>query len=276
MNVDVHGAEIFVRDEGGGPPVLLLHGNPDSSDLWDDAIRRLRESYRCLAPDLPGFGRSSIPPGFDFRLASMSSFVDGLMTALGVAEPVRLVVHDFGGPYGLSWAVEHPERVSRIVVVNSIFSTRLRWHFWARIWRTRFLGEASMLLMNRWLFARELRRGSLGHLSREHVRRAYSLVSRETKSMVLRLYRATDPECFAGWEERLAELARTVPIKVLWARQDPYLDVRLAHTFGTEDIDFFDTTGHWLPIEAAPEMSKLVSAFFALRAMDRNDAAQAP
>lgn len=263
MNVDVQGARIFVRDEGEGAPVLLLHGNPDSSDLWDGAIRRLRQGYRCLAPDLPGFGRSSIPPGFDFRLGSMAGFVEALVEAIGVAEPVRLVVHDFGGPYGLSWAVEHPGRVSRIVVINSLFSTRLRWHFWARIWRTRYLGETSMRLMNRWLFARELRRGSLGHLPRAHVARAYSLLGQETKRMVLRLYRATDPECFAPWEPRLAELARTVPVKVLWARQDPYLDVALAHTFGTTDIEFFDCTGHWLPVEAAPEMVELVSRFFA-------------
>lgn len=262
MKVEIEGAEIFVRDEGDGPPVLLLHGNPDSSDLWDGAIRRLRASHRCLAPDLPGFGRSAIPCDFDFRLGSMATFIDSLVTTAGVAEPVRLVAHDFGGPYGLAWAVEHPERVHRIVVINSIFSSRLRWHFWARIWRTRFLGEASMLLMNRWFFARELKRGSLGHLSREHIRRAYSLVGRDTKGMVLQLYRATDPECFAGWEERLAELARTVPIKVLWARQDPYLDLGLAHTFGTGDIDFFDCTGHWLPVEAAPEMSEKISGFF--------------
>lgn len=260
--VEVQGTAIFVRDEGRGPPVLLLHGNPDSSDLWEGVVAVLKGRYRCLAPDLPGFGRSSVPESFDFRLASMASFVDELVTVLGVSEPLRLVVHDFGGPYGLSWAVEHPEKVSCIVVTNSVFSTRLRWHFWARVWRTRVLGELSMLLMNRWLFARELRRGSGGHLKSDHIRRAYSHLSRLAKRTVLQLYRATDPQCFAGWEERFVELAHTVPVKVLWGRWDPYLDLALAHTFGTEDIEFYDCTGHWLPVEAPVETAESLLAFF--------------
>lgn len=262
LTVAVQGASIFVREAGEGPPVLLLHGNPDSADMWDGVLPLLSREHRCLAPDLPGFGRSQVPAGFDFRLASMASFVDGLVAALGVAEPLRLVVHDFGGPYGLAWAVEQPRRVSHVAVFNSLFSTRLRWHFWARIWRTPLLGELSMGLMSRWLFARELRRGSHGRLSREHVDRAWSHVGPRVKRMVLRLYRATDPQCFGGWEERLRELASRVPVKVFWGRRDPYLSLDLADAFGTDDVELFDDGGHWLPAESPEEVAPRLLDFF--------------
>lgn len=270
----VQDANIFVRDEGQGPPVLLLHGNPDSSDLWHAVIAGLRDDYRCLAPDLPGFGRSDIPPGFDFSLASMAAFIDDLLSQLNIQQPLRLVVHDFGGPYGLAWAIDQANRdqanrvqtnrVSHIAVINSLFSQRLRWHFWARIWRTPGLGEISMLLMNRWLFAWEIRRGSGGRLNREHIDQAYTRVDRRAKRMVLKLYRATDPECFVSWEGRLPALAQNTHIRVLWGRQDPYLSLGLAHTFATDDVHFFDRTGHWPPVEAPAEVTRQLLSLFRL------------
>jgi pimeloyl-ACP methyl ester carboxylesterase len=60
QNVNVH-----LVEEGSGPPILFLHGNPDSADMWRAVIVSLREQFRCLAPDLPGFGRSSAPADFD-------------------------------------------------------------------------------------------------------------------------------------------------------------------------------------------------------------------
>lgn len=263
--VDVQGAAIFVREAGEGEPVLLLHGNPDTADLWDGVLPALSHTYRCLAPDLPGFGRSQVPAGFDFRLASLARFVAELVAALGVAEPLRLVVHDFGGPYGLAWAVEHPRAVSHVAVVNSLFSSRLRWHFWARIWRTPVVGELSLWLASRWLFARELRRGSAGRLSRAHVDRAWSHVGPLAKRTVLRLYRATDPECFRGWEDKLQALASEVPVKVFWGRKDPYLATELAYAFGTEDVELIDDAGHWLPAESPEETAARLLGFFASR-----------
>lgn len=105
-----------------------------------------------------------------------------------------------------------------------------------------------MALMNRRLFAFELRRGS-PRLSRRHLERAWAHVDPAAKRMILALYRATDPECFRGWEERFAVLAEERPVKVLWGRRDPYLDVGLAQTFGTDDVEVFDDAGHWLPVE---------------------------
>jgi haloalkane dehalogenase len=80
--------------------------------------------------------------------------------------------------------------------------------------------------------------------------------------MVLRLYRATDPENFAGWEEKLLELTRRVPTLVLWGDQDPYIPMSYADRFGAQRITHFPDCGHWLPLEAAVEVSGLLSEFF--------------
>jgi len=253
---------------GDGPPVLLLHGNPDTAELWDGVADDLAPSYRCYAPDLPGFGGSRLTgggrrTGHDFSLDAMETFVAGLVEGLGIDEPLRLVVHDFGGPYGFSWAVRHPERVRQIVAVNTFFFPDYRWHFWARVWRTSLLGELSMLLM-RWPVVRlELRRGSR-RLTTEQMRAVYERVTPETRRTILRLYRATSPEVFAPWQEAFEKLVRQVPTAVVWGMRDPYLPARFADRFFAREVHRLEDCGHWPPSEAPGEVAAVLEAFFAL------------
>jgi pimeloyl-ACP methyl ester carboxylesterase len=109
--VQALGIDLFLKDLGKGLPTLFLHGNPDTADLWDGVTERLRVRFRCLAPDLPGFGRSGAGDELDCSLAGFARLVDEIVEAIGIREPLNLVVHDFGGPIGLSWAVENPRQV---------------------------------------------------------------------------------------------------------------------------------------------------------------------
>ena len=108
-------------DEGDGPPVLLLHGEPTWGYLWRKVMPPLLEAgYRCIVPDLPGFGRSDKPVDdgwydFDRHTGALSSLVD----ELGL-EDATLVCHDWGGPIGLRLAtIERGERFSRLVAMNT-------------------------------------------------------------------------------------------------------------------------------------------------------------
>lgn len=261
MGLVVQNVRVYYVDKGSGPPILFLHGVPDTADVWSDVITGLSKGYRCLAPDLPGFGRSIAPPGFDCSLANRARFINELVEALGIDVPLNLVVHDLGGPYGLAWAVKHPEKVNRIAIMNTLFQSDYRWHIWARIWRTPLLGELSMMVMNWPLFFWELRRGSR-KLTREQIRHTYSFKSRMVKQMILRLYRATDPEVFVGWEDALLNLTARVPTLVLWGDHDPYIAKHFAGRFGSQMVQYFPDCGHWLPQEAPEEVSKRLEEFF--------------
>ncbi len=261
MPVQVQNVPIHLVDEGSGAPTLFLHGNPDSSILWRGLIAEMKYGFRCLAPDLPGFGHSAIPAGFDYSLVGMARFVDDLVNAAKVNEPLNLVAHDFGGPYGLAWAVTHPQRVRRMAIINTVFFSDYRWHYWAKIWRTPVLGELSMATMTWAAFHASLRRGS-PVLSEEHIRETYSLLTPKTKKMILQLYRATSPANFKGWEDKLLRLTSKVPTCVLWGDRDPYINPSYAERFGAKKVIHFPQNGHWLPAEAPKEVAgKLVECF---------------
>jgi pimeloyl-ACP methyl ester carboxylesterase len=133
MNITVQNTSVYLIDQGAGTPTLFLHGNPDSAELWSDVIALMSNEYRCLAPDLPGYGRSALLPDFKVSLENEARWVADLVDALAINEPLNLVVHDFGGHFGLAWAIRQPERVRRIAIMNTNFFSDYRWHRLARI-----------------------------------------------------------------------------------------------------------------------------------------------
>ncbi len=262
MKLNVDRTLIHLVDEGAGPPTLFLHGNPDSSEVWSGVIPTLATQLRCIAPDLPGFGRSTAPNDVDYSLDGMAAFVDALVTTLQITEPLNLVVHDIGGPFGLAWAVKHPAKVRSVVIMNTVFASDYRWHLFGRLWRLPVIGELVQALTTRHGFARELRRASR-KLTREQIHRTYDLITPSMKRMMLRWYRAADPHHFAGWEDALRTLLARVPSLVLWGTHDPYIDVRFADRFGARSVEHYPDSGHWLPVEEAPRIAARLLDFFA-------------
>jgi pimeloyl-ACP methyl ester carboxylesterase len=251
---------IFLIDRGEGPPIFFIHGNPDSADVWLPLIDRL-QGYRCIAPDLPGFGRSTLPKGFRFSLPELADFIKRAMNQANVTEPVHLVVHDFGGPFGFAWAVSHPEKVQSICVMNTTFFSDYRWHRWAKIWRTPLLGEISMATMNWPLFLKTMRQ-NLKNVSDEEIRKTYDKITPQMKKAVLKLYRATNPENFVGWEDRLLALTARVPTLVLWADHDPYISPRFAQRYRAKKVVHFLETGHWVMLEHPDKVAIELKAFW--------------
>ncbi len=113
------GLRMHYLDEGGGEPVLLLHGEPTWAFLYRKLIPRLADVARVLAPDYFGFGRSDKPTqigdySYDFHCRSIERFVEELDV-----HAATLVLHDWSGPIGLRLAVERPDRVARLVILNT-------------------------------------------------------------------------------------------------------------------------------------------------------------
>src|SRR5947209_15023809 len=107
-------------DEGDGAPVVFLHGEPTWSFLWRKVIPPVRDAgYRCIAPDLLGFGRSDKPMDIGwYSYDRHTDAVSELLSALDV-RGATVVVHDWGGPIGLRLAAEQPDRVARIVILDT-------------------------------------------------------------------------------------------------------------------------------------------------------------
>lgn len=118
--ISVRGHQIFVRNEGQGEPVLLLHGVPTSSFLYRKVTPRLAAAgYRAVAPDFPGLGLSDKPAGIPYDWHALAAWL-GDIVAVADLPPVHLVVHDIGGPIGLEWAISQPEQVRSITFLNSL------------------------------------------------------------------------------------------------------------------------------------------------------------
>lgn len=262
MEIKVQGASIHVAEKGQGPPLVLLHGNPDSSEMWTPIVERLNPKFRCIAPDLPGFGRSGVPADLDVSLEGMSRFLDELFTSLSISEPINLVAHDFGATFGLAWAIRHQNKVRRIAISNVNFFTDYKWHIWGKIWRMPLLGELSMATMT-WPAFRWSLTSSSPRLTDEHVRKTYDNYPPTARKMALRLYRAVEPASFNGWQDELLQMTKKIPLLALWGDKDPFISPSFAERFGARRVVHYHDCGHWAPIEVGDQAVDELVKFFA-------------
>jgi haloalkane dehalogenase len=116
--LDVGGANVHYIDEGDGPVFLALHGNPTWSFLYRHIVQGLKDRFRCVALDYPGFGLSTAPAGYRYTIAEHARVVDGFVEQLALQE-VTLMVQDWGGPIGFWVATRHPERFRAFVIGNT-------------------------------------------------------------------------------------------------------------------------------------------------------------
>ncbi len=234
----------------GDAPVLWMHGVPTSGEDWVPFL----EQAGGVAPDLPGFGRSSKRGDGDFTIDGYARFTGALVDALGF-ERVTLVVHDWGAA-ALAWAAAHPERVERLVVMNAVpLLDGYRWHRAARVWRTRGAGELAVGALTGWALRRALPAG-LGATAAEGY-------DQGTQRAILRLYRSAPPGRLAGAGRDLGRL-EDVPSLVVWGTRDPYIDTafarRYADALGGAELDLREGAGHWPWIDD-PDVVRTVSRF---------------
>ncbi len=139
--VDVGGYRMHYVDEGVGPAVVMLHGNPTWSFHYRELIKGLRDTYRVIVPDHIGCGLSDKPQEYPYTLSTHIDNVERLIDRLNL-ESVTLAVHDWGGAIGFGWAARHPSSVRDLILFNTaaflVDSCPLR----LRICRWPVIGEA--------------------------------------------------------------------------------------------------------------------------------------
>ncbi len=105
-------------DEGNGPPVVMVHGNPTWSFLYRHLVKQLQSRCRCIAMDHLGFGLSDKPENWTYLPEDHAANLTRMIQGLGL-QKITLVVQDWGGPIGLSYAVAHPENVAGLIILNT-------------------------------------------------------------------------------------------------------------------------------------------------------------
>lgn len=245
--VTIDGIPTFVRRrDGEGPPTVFVHGNPTNSDDWLDFMEALPGP--SLAFDLPCFGRSARSPEFAADMDAYDAFIESALDRLGVAEH-QLVVHDWGG-IALPSAARHPDRVRRLVVINTVPLFReYKWHWVARIWRRRVQGELFNLATPKPLVYLALllargrprsRHGELTDLVTKHL-------DAGMKRAILALYRSAEPARLAEAGKNLGALR--CPALVLWGDRDPYLGAEWGRAYADAlpgaELEEIPGAGHW-------------------------------
>jgi haloalkane dehalogenase len=148
--LDVGGVRMHYVDEGSGPAVVMLHGNPTWSFFYREPIKGLRDHYRVIAPDHIGCGLSDKPQDYSYTLATHIDNLELLIDHLRI-EDITLAGHDGGGAIGFGWAARYPDRIKRFVVFNTAaFFGRMP--FRIRICRWPIVGNVLVRHLN--LFAR--------------------------------------------------------------------------------------------------------------------------
>ena len=118
--LEVNGRKIFVREQGEGPAVLLVHGVPSSSFLYRKMLGPLAaRGLRAISFDFLGIGLSDKPKGVPYDWHALAEWLKSIVEALELRE-VHLVIHDIGGPIGAEWAIDSPERVRSITILNTL------------------------------------------------------------------------------------------------------------------------------------------------------------
>ena len=231
------------------PPTLYIHGVPDHGELWTPFLERTGG----VAPDLPGFGASAKRGDLDYSIGGYADWL-GRFCELAALERVRLVMHDWGA-VGLAFAQRAPERIERLVAIDTVpLLPGYRWHPIARAWRTPLLGEVAMGMAIRPVVRRLLPVGRV-----EPVLAAFDP---GTQRAILKLYRASPPDVLAAAGARLADV--DAPALVLHGARDRYIPPRfadgLAAALGDGRVEHVADAGHW-PWLDRPELVERVAAF---------------
>jgi haloalkane dehalogenase len=262
---EVDGLRLAHLDEGEGKPVVFFHGEPTWSFLWRKVIPPVRDAgYRCIAPDYAGFGRSDKPTDLGWYTYDRHvELTAALLEELDLRDATA-VVHDWGGPIGLRLAVEHPERISRLVIMET----------------GPFTGHQKM--SDAWLAFREFVRESedvpVGMLIRggckndpgDEVIAAYEAPYHEPAAKAgvraFPLILPTTPEAPGAAEgKRVADALRDDerPALVLWADSDPVLPFSVGERVSSQ-LNYppprpVADAGHFLQEDAGPEIGATVA-----------------
>ncbi|MGC1906871.1 MAG: alpha/beta hydrolase [Candidatus Acidiferrum sp.] len=280
--VNLGGVNIFYREAGpkDAPTLLLLHGFPSSSRMFDTLIPLLADRYHIVAPDYPSFGQSDAPPPdqYAYTFDHIANTMEQLVETLGLKSFV-LYMQDYGGPVGFRLAVAHPERVKAMIVQNAVASEDglgPAWDERRTYWKDRVANEDKV--MPNFLSYRNTKLRHVG--SSANIDRydpdtwtdefAHLSLPGQNKIQADLFYDyRTNVASYPAWQAWMRE--HKPPMLVVWGKYDPSFAVGGATAYKRDvpdaEVHILDA-GHFALDEKVDEIADLIRAFLAKRISD--------
>ena len=275
--IRIDALSIFYREAGpkGAPTLLLLHGLPSSSRMFEPLFARLSDRYHLIAPDYPGFGHSDWPDPkhFAYTFDVYAQIIDRFTEQLGLSR-YTLYMQDYGGPVGFRMAIAHPERIEGIVIQNAVAHDSGLGEIWnlrRQFWADRTANEAAL---RKNLLSLETTRAR--HIGTDPAIERYdpdlwtdefAFLSQPAQADIqadLFYDYRRNVESYPRWQAWMRE--RQPRLLVLWGRYDPSFQSSEAHAYRREvpkaEIHMLDA-GHFALDTAADEIAGLVRGFLA-------------
>ncbi|WP_425614215.1 alpha/beta fold hydrolase [Anatilimnocola sp. NA78] len=273
--IKVDGLSIFYREAGSRdlPTLILLHGLPSSSRMYEPLLARLADRFHLVAPDYPGFGHSDWPDPnqFPYTFDHISSVMRSFTEALGLSE-YTLFMQDYGGPVGFRIALADPQRIRALIIQNAVAHNEglgPRWAARRAFWEDRAAHEEAMQINLLSFEAAKLR-----HLGNDPHIELYdpdlwgdeyaflcSPGQRQIQSDLFYDYRA-NVDAYPEWQKWLKNAQPR--LLVLWGKYDPSFDIsephRYLHDVPDAEIHFLDA-GHFALDTKADEIALLIREF---------------
>ncbi|MDQ7251069.1 alpha/beta fold hydrolase [Dongia sedimenti] len=273
--VTIEGLPIFYREAGpaDAPVILLLHGFPSSSRMYEPLLRRLADRYRLVAPDYPGFGHSAWPkPGeFEYSFERLAEVIIGFTERLSLSR-YHMFVQDYGGPVGFRMVLREPERIQSMIIQNAVAHDSGLSSLWAarrQFWINRTPNEPT--LRKNFLSLEATRQRHLG--SDPNPERydpdlwtdEFAFLSQpgqaDIQTELFYDYR-NNVASYPKWQEWMR--AHRPRMLVLWGRYDPSFDVSEPDSYRRDvpeaEVHILDA-GHFAMDTAADTVAERIRAF---------------
>lgn len=290
QTIKVDGVNVFYREAGpkDAPCILLLHGYPSSSRMFEPLLKLLSNQYHLIAPDYPGFGLSDAPSpaSFSYTFEHLAKVIDKFTEAVGLTH-FTLYLQDYGGPIGFRIALEHPERIRALIIQNAIVHEEGLSAVWVprrAFWANRAEYESKV---REGLFS--VTGGAARHVgTRPNPERFNPDLWMDEIAFLKRLGEDLiqlnliydyqfNVAAYPKWQAYLRDKAP--PTLVVWGKYDPIFTVEGAHAIGREvpnaKIHMLDA-GHFALEDHAAEIARLIDRFLHKNRIDigtigRND-----
>jgi len=276
----IYGFDMHFVDEGSGEPIVMLHGDPTWGYLYRDFIPPLARHGRCIVPDHMGMGKSDTPQDRSrYHLRQHIANLEALLLSLDLRD-ITLVLHDWGGPVGLGFATRHPERIKRLVLMNTWASAAWPDDFMPRL--TRLIrserGEAFVLRKNGYLDPALTSATYYPERLTETVMAAYRAPFPTPESRLALLYWSRDipahPTDASYAEMRRIEqglpLLAEKPVLVLWGLRDPIFPLAVLRGWQTHfphaTVREIEDASHFLQEDAPERIVNAIEMFLATSA----------